>query len=75
MIFLSGNGGGGGGANTSLWGILQASPRRVPRGSVVKCLTRNPGVTESSGFFRGSGLGQDTSEPQPSAGETQERHE
>ena len=40
----------------------------VPRGSVVKCLTRNPGVlgsslTESSGFFRGSVLGQDTSEP------------
>ena len=40
----------------------------VPRGSVVKCLTRNPGVlgsslTGSSGFFRGSVLGQDTSEP------------
>ena len=49
-------------------------------GSVVKCLTRNPGVlgssrTGSSGFFRGSVLGQDTSEPQPSTGETQERHE
>ena len=25
--------------------------------------------------FRGSVLGQDTSEPQPSTGETQERHE
>ena len=42
--------------------------KRVPRGSVVKCLTRNPGVlgsslTGSSGFFRGSVLGQDTSEP------------
>ena len=41
---------------------------RVPRGSVVKCLTRNLGVlgssrTGSSGFFRGSVLGQDTSEP------------
>ena len=41
---------------------------RVPRGSVVKCLTRNPGVlgsslTGSSGYFRGSVLGQDTSEP------------
>ena len=41
---------------------------RVPRGSVVKCLTRNPVVlgssrTGSSGFFRGSVLGQDTSEP------------
>ena len=41
---------------------------RVLRGPVVKCLTRNPGVlgssrTESSGFFRGSVLGQDTSEP------------
>ena len=52
----------------------------VSRGSVVKCLTRNPGVlgssrTGSSGFFRGNVLGQDTSEPQPSTGETQERHE
>ena len=41
---------------------------KVPHGSVVKCLTRNPGVlgwsrTESSGFVRGSVLGQDTSEP------------
>ena len=41
---------------------------QVLRGSVVKCLTRNPGVfgssnTRSSGFFRGSVLGQDTSEP------------
>ena len=41
---------------------------RVPCGSVVKCLTRNPGVlgsscTGSSGFFRGSVLWQDTSEP------------
>ena len=49
----------------------------VLRGSGVKCLTRNPGVlglscTESSGFFGGSVLGQDTSEPQPSTGETQE---
>ena len=46
-------------------------------GSVVKCLTRNPGVlglscTGSSGFFCGSVLGQDLSEPQPSTGETQE---
>ena len=53
---------------------------RVPRGSVVKCLTRNPGVlgsslTGSSGFFPGSVLGEDTSEPRPSTGETQERHE
>ena len=31
---------------------------RVPRGSVVKCLTR-----KTSGSFRGSVLGQDTSEP------------
>ena len=41
---------------------------RVPRGSVVKCLTRNPGVlgssrTGSSRFFRGSVHGQDTSSP------------
>ena len=46
-------------------------------GSVVKFLTRNPGVlgssrTGSPGFFGGSVLGQDTSEPQPSTGETQE---
>ena len=45
------------------------------RGSVVNCLTRNPGVlgsshTGSSGIFRGSVLGQDTSELQPSTGET-----
>ena len=43
-------------------------------GSVVKCLTRNPGVlgssrTGSSGFFRGSVFRQDTSEPQPSSGD------
>ena len=42
--------------------------QRIPRGSVVKCLTHNPGVlgsssTKSSGFFRGSILGQHTSEP------------
>ena len=42
--------------------------QRVPCGSVVKCLTRNPGVLGSSrtgsfGFFHGSVLGQDTSEP------------
>ena len=52
----------------------------VLRGSVVKCLTRNPGVlgssrTGSSGSFRGNVLGQDTSEPQPSTGETQESDE
>ena len=62
-------------------GFLLWLPWRVPRGSVVKCLTRNPGVlglscTESSGvFFRGSIFGQDTSKPQPSTGETQERQE
>ena len=52
----------------------------VLRCSVVKCLTRNPGVlgsscTGSSRFFHGSVLGQDTSELQSSTGETQERHE
>ena len=31
--------------------------------------------TGSSGYFHGSVLGQDTSRPQPSTGETQERHE
>ena len=40
----------------------------VGRGPVVKCLTCDPGVlglshTGSCGFFRGSVLGQDTSEP------------
>ena len=49
----------------------------VPRFSVVKCFTRNPGVldssrTGSSGFLCGNVLGQDTSEPQP--GKTQEGH-
>ena len=49
----------------------------ILHGSMVKCSTRNPGVlgsshTGSSGFFPGSVLGQDTSEPQPSTGETQE---
>ena len=40
---------------------------RVPRGSVIKCLTRAPGVlgSGSSGFFLWSVLGQDTSEPSP----------
>ena len=47
----------------------------VLRGSVVECLSRNPDVlgsslTGSSGFFRGSVLGQATSEAQP--GETQQ---
>ena len=45
--------------------------------SLFQCLTHNPGVvgsshTGSSGFFLGCVLGQDTSEPQPSTGETQE---
>ena len=52
---------------------------RGPKWLTGKCLTCSPGVlgsshTGSSGFFRGSVLGQDTSEPQPSTGETQERH-
>ena len=52
----------------------------VLRGPVIKCLARNPralgsSLTGSSGSFRGSVLGQDTSEPQTSTGETQERHE
>ena len=42
--------------------------KRVPRGLVVKCLTRNPEALGSSHtgsfrFFRGSVFGQDTSEP------------
>ena len=48
--------------------ILLPLSARVPRGSGVKCLTPNLGFlgssrTRSSGFFRGSVLGQDTSEP------------
>ena len=49
------------------------------RGSEMKSLTCNPGVlglscTTSSEFLV-SFLGQDTSEPQPSTGGTQQRHE
>ena len=51
----------------------------ILRGSVAKCLTRTPEVLGSScngpSVFRGSVLGQDTSEPKPSSVETQERHE
>ena len=51
------------------WGVLH--------GLVVKCLTWNPGVLVSNtstsfGLFRGSVLGQDSSEPQPSTGEIQD---
>ena len=52
--------------------------RRVLRGPVVKCLTRNPGVlgsshTGSSGFVCGSVLGQLRHfRAQPSTGETKE---
>ena len=58
---------------------LKFSPG-VPSGSVVMCLTLNPedlgsSRTGSSEFFRRGVLWQDTSEPQPSTGETQERHE
>ena len=55
--------------------------RGVLRGSVVNCLTRNPGVLGSSRtgilsvfFFRGSVPGQDTAEPHPSTGESQRKH-
>ena len=52
----------------------------VLRGLVMTCFTCKPGglglsPTGSSAFLRGNALGQDTSEPQPSTGETQERHE
>ena len=48
----------------------------VLRGSVVKCLkVLGTSRTGSSGVFLGSVLWQDTSEPQPGTGETQERHE
>ena len=45
----------------------------VSQGSfVVRCLSHNPGVL---GCSRTGSSGQDTSKPQPSAGETQERYE
>ena len=49
----------------------------VQHGLVVKC--HNLGVLCSShsrfsGFFSGSVLGQDTSEPQPSTGKNREKH-
>ena len=52
----------------SLISIPSAMIERVPCGSVVNCLTHNTGVlgsshSGSSGFFCGSVLGQDTSEP------------
>ena len=51
----------------------------VLRGSVVKCLTRNPGVlgssrTGSSGFFVGVSLGKTLQSPSLVL-ENQERHE
>ena len=62
---------------TISYGTTSDTTVGVLRGSVVKCLTRNLGVlgTSRTGFFRGSVLEQDTSELQPSTGETQERHE
>ena len=63
-----------------LWSNFPLVGSGVLHGLVVKCLTRNPGVLGSShtgsfGFFPGSVLGQDTSGPQPSTDDTQERHE
>ena len=48
--------------------LFRLYPQWVLCGPVEKCLTRNPGVlgssrTGSSGFFRGSVHGQETSEP------------
>ena len=50
------------------WNPQHDNTLGVPRGSVVKCLTHIPAVlglshTRSSGFFRGTVLGQDISEP------------
>ena len=47
----------------------------VPRGSVVKSCALVRGILDPRRFFRGSVFGHDTSEPQPSTGETQERCE
>ena len=67
-------------SESSIKATLSIKKLGVLLGSVVKCLTCNPRVlglscNGSSGFFSGSVLRQDTSEPQPSTGETQERHE
>ena len=49
--------------------------QRVLRGSLLKCMTRNPGVLGSSRTEPSEFFGQDTSQLQPCTGETQERHE
>ena len=64
----------------SIWTTLKVCRLvmgRVPRGSVVKCLTRNPGVlgssrTGSSGFFSWECPWARHFRAQPSTGETQE---
>ena len=57
--------------------VLLFTVFRVPRGSVVRCLTRNPGVlgssrTRSSGFFLWVCPWARHFRAQPSTGETQE---
>ena len=54
-------------------GLVQIFFVRDLGGLVVKCLTRNPGVLGSSRTGPSWFLGQDTSEPRSSIGETQER--
>ena len=62
--------------------LLLTIPSRVPRGSVVKCLTGYPGVLGSSRtgtsvfvFFPRECLWAGHFRAQPSTGETQDRHE
>ena len=57
--------------------IKDQNKRGVPRGSVVRCLTRNPGVlgsslTRSSGYFSWECPWARHFRAQPSTGETQE---
>ena len=57
--------------------MLGIFPPRVPRGSLVRCLTRNPGVlgsslTRSSGYFSWECPWASHFRAQPSTGETQE---
>ena len=62
----------GNGLRTYIWherGPAWPSGKVFDSGSWVRA------ALDPLGFFHGSVLGQDTSEPQPVTGETQERHE
>ena len=66
-------------SNSVFKGLLSQMSIDGPVWLVIECLTRIPAVLDSSStwssrFFVGVSLVQDTSEPQPSTGETQETH-